>query len=97
MMRMRRRSGVVTVVLLSLSTALAGCLNTGSEPPMAANGYGYPSIQRTTTYPGAPNGVPAGSLSLNASGSGLQQTSYAPPQATLGQAQIGRASCRERV
>jgi polysaccharide biosynthesis/export protein len=51
MMRMSRRRGFVSVILLSMSTAMAGCLNTGSEPPMAQGPGSYTPSQRMTGSP----------------------------------------------
>jgi polysaccharide export outer membrane protein len=88
MMRMSRGKRIVSVVLLGLCTAMAGCLNTGGESPMLNGPNG--SQQRTAVYPSSPNGMPAGSFALNGSGGELQQTAYSPPQARLGQAAPGR-------
>jgi len=89
MMRMSRRQGVVTVVFLSLCTAMAGCLNTEAEPFIANGLDGYPPMQRTTTYPYQPNGMPPGAY-LNGPDEMIRQTSYSPPQAQFGQAVAGQ-------
>jgi polysaccharide biosynthesis/export protein len=51
MVRMSRRSGVASVVLLSMCVGLTGCLNTASEPPiLGPNGYSQMQ-QRPAMYP----------------------------------------------
>ena len=89
MMRMSRRQVVVIVLLLSLCTAMAGCLGTEVEPSIANGLDGYPSLQRNTMYGYQPNGMPP-SAYLQGPESMIQQTSYPPPQAQFGQAVAGK-------
>jgi polysaccharide biosynthesis/export protein len=65
MVRMSRRSAVVSVVLLSLSVGLTGCLNTTPEPPILGSAY-LQTPQRPVLYPPNPQG-----------NSGILQASFA--------------------
>jgi polysaccharide export outer membrane protein len=80
MMRMSRRNGVVSVVLLSMSLAMAGCLNTGNEPPLGHGQNGQqPSLQRTTNYPNQPNNVQPVQYVKGPDGV-IRQATFAQPQ-----------------